>query len=510
MIPLIERSLSDSDRSARTAIVADGDRYSYSKLLQASARIATALLEGTRDLNEARVAFLVPPSFDYVSIQWGIWRAGGVAVPLCPDHPEPELEYSISDSQAAIVVAHPVYASSLEPIAAKRKLRFLRTNDFCDAANVALPEVESSRRALMLYTSGTTGKPKGVVSTHEIIAAQIQSLVQAWEWSENDHILNVLPLHHIHGVINVLGCALWSGATWETLPKFDADAVWTRIGDGDLTLFMAVPTVYARLIAAYEKASPDMQERMRGGCPKLRLMVSGSAALPVATLEKWREISGHTLLERYGMSEIGMAISNPLHGERRPGCIGVPLPDVQVRVVDEGNTITQESTPGEIQIKGPNVFREYWQREAATAEAFTKDGWFKTGDVVVRENGYYRILGRDSIDIIKTGGYKVSALEIEEILLKHAAISECAVVGVPDDEWGQRVAAVVVLAPGETLDLSTLRSWCKERLARYKIPTWLHVARALPRNAMGKVTKPALVEWCTPKPSTSHTRILSL
>jgi malonyl-CoA/methylmalonyl-CoA synthetase len=346
----------------------------------------------------------------------------------------------------------------------------------------------------MRYTSCTTRKPKGVVTTHEIIAAQIQSLVEAWEWSGSDHILNVLPLHHIHGIINVLGCALWSGATWETLPKFDAEAVWRRIGDGELTLFMAVPTVYSRLIAAYDAATPDEQQRMKAGCEKLRLMVCGSAALPVSMLEKWRAISGHTLLERYGMTEIGMGLSNPLRGERSPGCVGKPLPSVQARLSDENGVVETESTPGEIQINGPTVFKEYWRKPEATAEVFTPDGWFKTGDVAVRENGVHRILGRESVDIIKTGGYKVSALEIEETLRLHPAISECAVVGVPDEEWGQRVGAAVVLKPDQRLILDALREWSKERLAIYKVPSLLRIVNELPRNAMGKVTKPAVVE----------------
>jgi malonyl-CoA/methylmalonyl-CoA synthetase len=211
--------------------------------------------------------------------------------------------------------------------------------------------------------------------------------------------------------------------------------------------------------------------------------------LPVQTLERWRDISGHTLLERYGMTEIGMALSNPLHGERRPGFVGTPLPGVQVRLVDEHGRSVPPGTSGEIEVRGGSVFLEYWGRPAATVEAF-RDGWFRTGDVAVLEDGAYRILGRSSVDIIKTGGYKVSALEIEEVLRTHPDIVECAVVGVEDPEWGERVAVAVELQAGGSLDLETLKGWSKDRLAPYKIPRALRVVSTLPRNAMGKVTKP--------------------
>ena len=224
-------------------------------------------------------------------------------------------------------------------------------------------------------------------------------------------------------------------------------------------------------------------------------MVSGSAALPVSTLNRWKEISGHTLLERYGMTEIGMALSNPLEGERVPGSVGTPLPGVEVRLADEQGEAVAPDTPGEIEVRGPGVFKEYWGKPDATAQSF-RNGWFRTGDVAVLENGRYRILGRMNIDILKTGGHKVSALEVEEQLREHPAIAECAVVGVPDPEWGERVAAAVVLRTdeGEALDLEHLRSWAKERLASYKIPSRLLIVDALPRNAMGKVTKPAIVD----------------
>ena len=491
-IPLVAQAASHGER---TALVTGDGHYSYRQLLDASARIASALLEGSDDLGEARVAFLLAPGFGYVATQWGIWRAGGVAVPLAVMHPPAEWTYTIADSQASIVVAHAGFRAAIEPLAEKSGLRFVLGSQAAEAPVQSLPQVDPSRRAMILYTSGTTSRPKGVVSTHQIITSQISTLVDAWEWTADDRILHVLPLHHVHGIINALGCSQWCGATCEMLPKFDAREVWQRIGQShELTLFMAVPTIYAKLIAQWQAASPQQQQTMSDGCKRLRLVVSGSAALPVTMFDQWQSIGGHALLERYGMTEIGMALSNPLHGERKPGHVGSPLPGVDVRLVADDGQPPDDGSPGEIQVRGPSVFEEYWQQPEASSAAFTADGWFRTGDIAAREGGVYRILGRDSIDIIKTGGYKVSALEIEGVLLEHEAIDQCAVVGIKDPEWGERVGAAIVPVPGHEITLSRLRAWAKERLAPYKVPTRLIVLDELPCNAMGKVTKPKVVE----------------
>lgn len=490
-LPLIDRAAQQNPN--KVAIVATEGTFTYQDLLETSAKIATKLLDNIADLQEQRVAFLIPSGFQYVATQWGIWRAGGIAVPLCVSHPKPELDYVISDSGVSIIIAHPNFESLLRPIAEEKNIRFILTSETLPEQVSLLPKIELTRRALILYTSGTTGKPKGVVTTHENIQAQVTSLISAWGWTADDRILHVLPLHHIHGIINVLTCALWSGAECQILPKFDAEIVCDRISDGDLTLFMAVPTIYVKLIAAWEKADGDRQQRISNGCAKMRLMVSGSAALPVKVLEKWRNISGHFLLERYGMTEIGMALSNALNGERFAGYVGKPLPQVEVRLVDENGAVVTPGTPGEIQVRGATVFLEYWQKPEATVKAF-RDGWFCTGDFAVVENDNYRILGRMSVDIIKTGGYKVSALEIEEVLRTHSDILDCAVVGVEDAEWGERVCAALILKSGSDLSLETLRSWAKERLATYKVPSKILVIEELPRNAMGKVTKPSVAK----------------
>jgi malonyl-CoA/methylmalonyl-CoA synthetase len=435
-----------------------------------------------------------------------------MAVPLAASHPPPELAYVLDDAEPAVVVAHPELEARVRPAAESRGIRFLPAPNLsasgADAPpaaldrEAALPDVALDRPALMIYTSGTTGRAKGVVTTHANVDAQIESLVDAWAWTRDDRILLVLPLHHVHGIVNVLGCALWSGALCDIHPRFDALEVWQRFAAGGLTLFMAVPTIYARLIASWDAASSAEREAWSAGARQLRLMVSGSAALPVSVLERWEDITGHRLLERYGMTEIGMGLGNPLAGPRRPGHVGVPFPGVEMRLVDEDGAAVEPGRPGEIEIRGPSVFREYWRRPNETVAAF-RDGWFRTGDVAVLDHGSYRILGRRSVDIIKTGAEKVSALEVEETLRQHPGVLDCAVVGVPDPDWGERVCAAVVPRT-RGLDGEALKEWARDRLAPYKLPRSVLAVSALPRNAMGKVTKPAVRRLFEPEGSTAR------
>ncbi len=461
----------------------------YDRLLDASSLAASRLLAGKQDLEGQRVAFLTPRNFDYPSIQWGIWRAGGVAVPLCEVHPPAELKYTLSDSGASIVVGHSDFEEILAPMAQDLNIRFLSAEQLLRVKHQSLPLVDAERPALILYTSGTTGKPKGVVLTHNNLKAQITCLIEAWEWTPADRILHVLPLHHTHGIVNVLCCALWAGAICDMLPRFDAPSAWNKLSSGDVTLFMAVPTIYFKLMEALDRSSPAQQQVIRDACRHIRLMVSGSAALPVTAFKRWKSITGHELLERYGMTEIGMALSNPLHGKRRAGHVGRPLPGVTVRLVDETGAPAASGNSGEIQVAGPSVFKEYWQRPAETKAAF-KGRWFKTGDEAVIEENSYRILGRQSTDIIKTGGYKVSALEIEEALRTHPLVMEVAVVGKDDPQWGEKVCAALVLREGAALKPEELRKWGKEKLAPYKVPSQVTFVKNLPRNPMGKVVKP--------------------
>jgi malonyl-CoA/methylmalonyl-CoA synthetase len=489
-LPLIARA---RGFGARSALVAPEGAFSYEDLLKGSAAAAAGLLGSRADLRGDRICYLVPPGWTHAVAQWGIWRAGGVAVPMAVSHPLAELEHVLDDARPAAVVAHPELAPRLADAPGARGIPLALTSDlFGRAPDRDLPDLSAERDALILYTSGTTGRPKGAVLTHGNIQAQVESLSEAWEWTAEDRALLHLPLHHVHGVVNVLTSALWNGAVCEILPSFQPAQVWERLATKSITLYMAVPTVYARLIDAWEAAPPPLRDSWANGARACRLMVSGSAALPVPTLERWESITGHRLLERYGMTEIGMALSNPLRGERRAGFVGRPLPGVQVRLTDDGDRPVEAGTPGEVQVRGPTVFAAYWGRPKDTAAAFAQGGWFRTGDLAVVERGAYRILGRSSVDILKTGGEKISALEIEDVLRSHAAVADCAVVGVADRVWGERVCAAVVRRPGADVSEAELRAFAKSRLAPYKVPKEVLLVPELPRNPMGKVTKPTV------------------
>ena len=484
MLQLIENA---KNHLAKTAIIDSKTLFTYADLLQKSEQIAAELLAGNQDLEQKRVAFIISPGFDYVAVQWAIWRAGGIAVPLCITYPFPSLQYVIEDTHAAILVVGKEYEDLLSIYQIDSSLRYISFDSLGVQTAPSLPSVDSSHGAMILYTSGTTSLPKGVLTTHANIEAQVNTLVHAWKWSSEDYTIGILPLHHVHGIINVLSCALWAGATIEFQHPFSADKVFELLETEKTTVFMAVPTIYYKLISSYEGFSLDRKQKISSVLKRLRLMVSGSAALPVSTMSKWKEISGHYLLERYGMTEIGMAISNPYHHDRRAGYIGQALDGVEIRLVDEQNEVVWPGHPGEIQVKGASVFKEYWGKPEATQQSFTTDGWFKTGDIAVIEEGYFRILGRDSIDIIKSGGYKISAIEIEEKLRQYPGILDAAVIGVPDEEWGELIVAVLVVE--FDLESNDINQWLREQMPAYKTPRTYHFIEELPRNTMGKVTK---------------------
>jgi len=483
----------------RIAIRQEDRAWSYGDLLTSSRKVAAELAGVHGDLKEKRVAFMVHPGFDYVRVQWGIWRAGGVAVPLCLDYPLPSLQYVVDDTQADIIACSAIFLSIIQQLKLNESVRVIDVEQFnhvADVSSVNFSALDPHRRAMILYTSGTTSLPKGVVSTHANLEAQITTLIKAWQWSSSDHILCVLPLHHVHGIVNVVCCSLWAGACCEFLPgSFSAESVFSNFLRQKVNVFMAVPTIYYKLIAHWEKLEQTEQQKISDQLKKFRLMVSGSAALPVSVMEKWKSISSHWLLERYGMTEIGMAISNPYEGLRKPGHIGFPLPGVHVRLCDEHDNVVGAHENGEIQVKGANVFSEYWNRKEATEKAFTPDGWFRTGDVAEVIDGYYRILGRNSVDIIKSGGYKISALEIEEVLRTHPQIKDCSVIGVDNEEWGEVVAAVIV--SDDQIKFDELTQWISERMPRYKAPRLFRQVMELPRNTMGKVVKGELKKMFT-------------
>jgi len=442
----------------------------------ARARGIAAQLRGARaSLEGARVAFLMSPSRAYVDTLVGILLAGGCAVPLSPLHGPHDLEHLITDSAPEALIVARDLLPRVEPFRGGRNVIIVEE----PRPTVTIPDarVPSTAPAMILYTSGTTGKPKGVVLSHAAIAATLSALEEAWRWERRDRLIHVLPLHHTHGVIVALLGTLWAGATAQFLP-FDAARVWE--GFAESTVFMGVPTMYVKLVEAFRAADDSTRARWSAGARKLRLATSGSAALSASLHRAFADATGVTILERYGMTEIGMALSNPYDGERAPGSVGVELPGVHIDIVD-----------GELRVRSPQMFSGYHGDRVATEASFDEQGRFKTGDVGERdERGYVRLLGRASSDIIKSGGYKLSALEIEDVLREHPAIAEVAVIGVPDETWGERVCACVVTRAA--LELEELRAWCKERMAVYKVPRELRVLDALPRNPMGKVQKKLL------------------
>ncbi len=464
-----------------------------------------------------------------------------LAVPLSKKHTAAMQDYFIKDTNASMIITTPEYEVLLKPIASTNKCPIVIYNH--DYATVAVKSevtkpfdnnFNSETTAMILYTSGSTGLPKGTAISHKALHAQVQSLAHAWKLTEKDNLLHVLPLNHVHGIVNALMCPLYVGATIEMHPKFDRGAVWrsllnvNRPSKNQINIFMAVPTIYSFLISEYEKLVSKkhrMEDYIRNHCTeRIRLMVSGSAPLPSSVFEKWHGISGHKLLERYGMTEIGMALSNPYITDkirdRVPGKVGVPLPGVEVKLVSKGKTVlrskgeygkgfwSDENLPvygtvdsavvaGELFVRGTNIFTEYINRKAETEQSFSTGGWFKTGDEAQYENGTFKILGRTSVDIIKTGGYKVSALDVEKQLMENVDIKDACVVGVDDLVWGQKIAALIVSDKNidnvdgnkTSIDLESLKEWCNQNMTSYEIPTVFKFVKEIPRNSLGKVNK---------------------
>jgi len=477
------------------AVVDRDGEQSYLALDGAASAVAAALVDA--DLRPGSVVATVCGAGRWwLAGTYGAWRAGAVLLPLEASHPPAELRHPITDSSATHILCTEESAELANELAAFTNAQIVDVREAVAASNfVKLPEISDDNDAMIVYTSGTTGLPKGVVHTHRSLGAQCSAMVEAWDWTAADRIVCVLPLHHVHGLVNVTFTSLSVGATLETPGHFDAVETWERLASGDITIFMAVPTIYSRLVRAWLDADEVTKARWSSRAALLRLMVSGSAALPVSTLEQWRGISGHVLLERYGMTELGMALGNTLD-RRVPGHVGWPFPGVEVRIVNEDIVDVPAGDVGELLVRGTQVFNRYLNRPDATAESFV-DGWFRTGDVAQQMPDGYRLLGRASVDIIKSGGEKVSALEIEEVFRTHPAISDCAVVGLPDEEWGERVAMVWIADSADRPTDAEFRAWGKERMAPAKVPFNYLCSSELPRNLMGKVTKAALKELFT-------------
>jgi malonyl-CoA/methylmalonyl-CoA synthetase len=502
--------------------------HRYADVLAAALGVSAALRAAPLAEARPRLALLCDPGPEYVAATFGAWLRRGVAVPLAPAHPDRELAYALADARAGAILATPAHAARAHALAAPLGAAVLEVRAPPPAAappaaaaaaalragvEAALAPARPADDAILIYTSGATGAPKGALHTHASLDAQVAAQRAAWEWAPTDRILHALPLHHIHGAVNALYCALASGATVEFLPRFSPAVAWDRLRrrQDPVTVFMGVPTMYSYLLAsAARAATPHERAGAATAAARLRLAVCGSAALPPAVARAWAALAGTLPLERYGSTEAGMVLGQPLRGERRPGVAGAPFPGVEVRLAPleggaeglgalgagaEGDAAGAEGAAGELRIRSPQLFAGYWGRPEATAAAFDAGGWFRTGDVAVYNSstGEYRLLGRASVDVLKRGGFKVSALAVEAALAEHPAVREVAVVGAPDGDAGDAIVAVA--APAEGLELPTLgelRGWAGERLPPYARPTRLVALAALPRNAMGKVNKAAL------------------
>ena len=426
----------------------------------------------------------------------GVLRAGYVYLPLNTAYQAGEIEYFIGNAEPLVLVCSPKSLAWIQPIADATKVTRVFTLDdsgggtLIDAAaklstmhTTAVKQADDL--AAILYTSGTTGRSKGAMLTHNNLLSNALTLKDYWGWSNKDVLIHALPIFHVHGLFVASHCALLAGAKMIWLAKFDPNSVLARLPEA--TVFMGVPTLYVRLLgdARLNKET----------CRNMRLFVAGSAPLLIETFNEWHERTGHTILERYGMSETAMLTSNPYspeQGERRGGTVGFPLPGVSVRASDDKGGMCPVNEIGGIEVKGPNVFAGYWRMPEKNREEFTADGWFKTGDVgKIDERGYVVIVGR-SKDLIISGGYNVYPAEIEGYINDMPGVAESAVVGVPHPDFGEAGVAVVVAKTGAALDADTIITTLKGKIANFKVPKRVFVVSDLPRNAMGKVQKNVL------------------
>ncbi|WP_033281817.1 acyl-CoA synthetase [Streptomyces sp. NRRL F-525] len=459
-----------------------GDRSLTYAELAAAADALAARCAGT-----GRVAVWATPSLETAVAVIAVLRAGVAAIPLNPKSGEKELGHILTDSAPTLVLATP--GDELPS-----PLRHLERVDVdVRGAGVDAPDVSPGDEdpALVVYTSGTTGPPKGAVIPRRAIATTLDALADAWEWTGDDVLVHGLPLFHVHGlVLGILG-PLRRGGSVRHLGRFSTEGVARELNDG-ATMMFGVPTMYHRIA----ETLPDDPELVKS-LGRARLLVSGSAALPVHDHERITSATGRRVIERYGMTETLMNTSVRADGEPRAGTVGVPLPGVELRLVEEDGTplaLYDGESVGEIQVRGPNLFTEYLNRPDATAAAFTSDGWFRTGDMAVRDpDGYVRIVGRKATDLIKSGGYKIGAGEIENALLEHPGVREAAVTGEPDPDLGERVVAwIVPTDPQSPPQLAELADHVASRLAPHKRPRVVHHITELPRNDMGKILKRSL------------------
>ena len=475
----------------------DGLNYSWRDLERASAMLAN-LLEGLNIPQGARVAVQVEKSVEAMMLYLATLRAGYVFLPLNTAYQSAEIQYFIDNAEPAVVVCSGANFGWVSKIAFKAGTQYVftlndnRTGSLLDRAvhcsdKHAVVENAADDMAAILYTSGTTGRSKGAMLSHENLLSNAQTLKTYWGWRTGDVLIHALPIFHVHGLFVAIHGALLNGSKMIWMSKFDPKYVIQKMPEA--TVFMGVPTLYVRMLT---EASLTKQQASH-----MRLFVAGSAPLLIETFKEWQDRTGHTILERYGMSETVMLTSNPYaadvrypgQNERRGGTVGFPLPSVQLRVHSDDGVELPVGEIGGIQVKGPNVFSGYWRMPEKTKEEFTTDGFFKTGDVgKIDERGYVVIVGR-SKDLIISGGYNVYPAEIEGYINDMTGVAESALVGVPHPDFGEVGVAVVIAKPGATVSGDSVIATLKSQLANFKIPKKCFVVDALPRNTMGKVQK---------------------
>ena len=473
---------------ARFALIDDGRVFSYADMVAASGRYAGALVAlGVKPGD--RVAVQVEKSIEALMLYLGTVRAGAVFLPLNTAYTPAEIEYFLGDAEPAVFVCDPAKAQALRPYAEKAgaKLETLGvgTGSLLDKAAAASADFADVARgaddlAAILYTSGTTGRSKGAMLSHDNLASNALALVDYWRFGKDDVLLHALPIFHTHGLFVATNTVLFSGASMILLPKFDPEQIFKHLPQA--TCMMGVPTFYVRLLQD-KRLSKDSTAHMR-------LFVSGSAPLLAETHREWRERTGHAILERYGMTETNMSTSNPYAGDRVAGTVGFPLPGVSARVVDPetGKELARDEI-GMIEVKGPNVFKGYWRNPEKTKAEFREDGFFITGDLgKIDPAGYVHIVGRGK-DLIITGGYNVYPKEVETEIDEMPGVIESAVIGCPHPDFGEGVTAVVVVKSGADITAASISKALDQRLAKFKLPKQVFIVPELPRNTMGKVQK---------------------
>lgn len=531
---------SESFNSKKTFLTDQYSSFTFQKINYLSNELSNQLLKSlkSKSLEGEKIGVYCFNNYTYLISLLAVWKARGTPMCLSKLYPINFLDYFLTDSKCRLVINgvnsndSSTFYNDLDKLTQTKKIvnfilkenEFFSKNDFKSNYDyIDLNDYKTSNDdAMLMYTSGTSGLPKGVVHTFKSLNSSIETMVNTWQWSHTDSALSTLPLNHFSGLVYCLLTPFYVKAKVDLLPKFNAELVWSKLlsSESDINLFIGVPTVFNQLMDTYHKKltnkySKDLVRKVLN--IKMRLIGSGSAPLNVKTYNEWYDLTNYKLLERYGMTEIGMALSNPYietnDFKKSAGVVGRPCCNCLVRIENANGQVLVESDElndkfhvdkdktelfGELQIKGPIVFKEYYKKKEQTEVSFTSDGWFKTGDTAeyLKDLKVYKIVGRTTVDIIKSGGYKISALDVERVILGYPLIEDCAVLGIKDSKWGQRVFSLVQIHKtklGEYKEEEFIK-WCKTNLPKYSVPSLIELTDKIPRNQLGKVNKKELIQ----------------